>query len=244
MHHNPAESQDLTEQEGVPPSHNPLWLTPSLAPFLQGSPSWRLTGVPPAVAPTPHWELEPRGQAPSLKWAQGLARGAVWALPRGHTFSTSRFLSLLHPDPLPFPPLSSVPDSSSWLRASIVPAWLPAPLLHPSLPPPASPRGTSLPIPCPPPPHPRSPRLEGGGEMTPFWFHPLLPRCSVLLVPTDGFYSAIEAWRAWITQGPWLFLMPWARKINIPPLPPAARDRPTPPPDSLLLPPFIQSPQT
>ena len=121
---------------------------------------------------------------------------------------------------------------------------LPSPLLHPSLLPPASPRGTSLPIPCPPHPHPRSPRLEGGGEMTPFWFHPLLPRCSVLLVATDGFYSAIEAWRAWITQGPWLFLMPWAWKINIPPLPPAARDRPTPPPDSLLLPPFIQSPQT
>lgn len=152
MDHNPAESQDLTEQEGVPPPTILLGSLLLLPPFLQGSPSQRLTEVPPAVAPTPRCELEPRGQAPFLKWAQRLIGEQCGHSPVG-TLSPplsalfSSLFSTLHP--LPFPPLSSAPDSSSWLGASIVPAWLPAPLLLPSLPPPASPRGTSLPRPGP-----------------------------------------------------------------------------------------------
>lgn len=138
--------------------------------------------MPPAVAPTPRCELEPRGQAPFLKWAQRLIGEQCGHSPVG-TLSPplsalfSSLFSTLHP--LPFPPLSSAPDPSSWLGASIVPAW--SPLLS-SFPP--CPLQPAQGAPACPVPAPSSPGLEAGGGRRPFWFHPL--RCSALLVPTGG----------------------------------------------------------
>lgn len=66
---------------------------------------------------------------------------------------------------------------------------------------------------------------------------------TALPVPTDGLHPDREGWGAWVSQGPRLFLMQPAQKINIPPLPPSCPAQTIPPPDSLLLP-FIHSPQT
>lgn len=115
---------------------------------------------------------------------------------------SSLFLSST-PHSLPFPPLPSVPTAA--------PGWEPALFLPGSRP---------LPRPQPTGYH-RARRCccspgWGWGSVS---SHPLPPHHPALLAPTDGPHPAIDGWGAWITQGPRLFLMPPAQKINIPPLP-------------------------
>ena len=130
-----------------------------------------------------------------LRRLQGPARGACGRTRGGDTAVTSPFFALSPPHS-PSPPLALAPHSSSWLGASIVPARLPAPLLLPSL-------GTRLP----------GPFQGAGGSRT----------SSQALLPHHVASTDREGWGAWVTQGPRLFLMPPAHKINIPPHPPAAQ---------------------
>lgn len=120
-----------------------------------------------------------------------------------------------------------IPHSThnSWLGASIVPAWIPSPLLLPSLPSSPALRALACPV-----PGSGRPQLEEGqvrGLLLPY----PLPFWSQLMASVPAIKAGSLDY-----SGPQLFLMPSALEINRAPLPqqPGAQQRSFPVPSSYL----------